>query len=67
MSDLLQDRYRLLRPLGSGGGGQSYLADDAQTGRRVVVKALYTPASGPPPQSTRSQADPSPTARRYRA
>ena len=50
---LLHDRYDIERPLSAGGGGQSWLARDTRTGKRVVVKALFAPVQGddPPAQA----------------
>lgn len=42
--ELLHDRYEIIEPLGSGGGGQSWKARDTRTGGLVVVKALHQPA-----------------------
>ena len=38
--ELLHQRYRIERPLGAGGQGQTYLASDDQTGQTVVLKEL---------------------------
>ena len=38
---VLGDRYRLLRPVGSGSSGHVFLADDVRLRRRVAVKVLH--------------------------
>lgn len=38
---VLADRYRLLSPIGAGGSGRVYIADDVKLKRRVAVKVLH--------------------------
>src|SRR5712692_4298365 len=38
---VLADRYRLLAPIGAGGSGRVYVADDQRLRRRVAVKVLH--------------------------
>ncbi len=38
---VLTGRYRLRAPIGTGGGGRVYLADDVRLRRRVAVKVLH--------------------------
>ncbi len=38
---VLADRYRLLSPIGAGGSGRVYIADDVTLKRRVAVKVLH--------------------------
>ena len=43
---VLAGRYRLLAPIGAGGSGRVYLADDIRLRRRVAVKVLHSGLAG---------------------
>lgn len=49
MQTLLNNRYRIIRALGSGGFGETYLAEDTQmpSGRRCVIKQLKLMINSP--------------------
>ena len=46
VGDIVQERYRILHPLGEGGSGTTYAAEDLQTQRQVALKALSLRHSG---------------------
>jgi serine/threonine protein kinase len=40
VGETIAERYRILKPLGKGGSGMTYEAEDLNTGQRVALKAL---------------------------
>jgi serine/threonine-protein kinase len=45
---IFQDRYRILAPLGHGGFGATFLAEDLQSNRKVVMKVPHISQLGDP-------------------
>ena len=46
--DVLADRYRILSPLGAGGMGEVFLAEDTRLERRVAIKFLHSDSQSDP-------------------
>jgi serine/threonine-protein kinase PknG len=45
MGSVIRDKYRILQPIGAGGMGSVYLAEDLVLKRQVVIKTLLTDAT----------------------
>jgi serine/threonine-protein kinase PknG len=45
MGSVINDKYRIVKPIGSGGMGSVYLAEDLVLKRQVVIKTLLTDAT----------------------
>ncbi|MEB3825912.1 serine/threonine protein kinase, partial [Phormidium sp. CCY1219] len=46
LTPILRDRYRIERPLGSGGFGRTYLASDTDRRDAVCVVKQFAPSGG---------------------